>query len=104
MRVWFDAPLSNQPGENTMSRLNIITLSVITAFGFASCSAVAQQKTFKEQLMGTWSLVSVETVQKDGTKVPFVEGSDIKGIQIFTKQHFSFQVIADFTKLASGHT
>jgi len=88
-----------------MNRLNIISLSAITiaALGVALGSAVAQQKTLKEQLMGTWSLVSVETTQKDGTKVPFVEGSNIKGIQIFTNKHFSFQVIADFPKLASGN-
>jgi len=92
-------------GGYAMNRLNIISLSAITitALGVALGSAVAQQKTLKEQLMGTWSLVSVETTQKDGTKVPFVEGSNIKGIQIFTNKHFSFQVIADFPKLASGN-
>jgi len=88
-----------------MDRLSILSLSAITALDLAllPCSAVAQQKTLKEQLVGTWSLVSVETVKKDGTKVPFVEGSDIKGVQIFTNKHFSFQVIADFPKLASGN-
>jgi len=32
-----------------------------------------------------------------------VEGSDIKGVQIFTNKHFSFQVIANFPKLASNN-
>jgi hypothetical protein len=104
-RVGLVRAYSNQPGGYTMNRLNILRLSAITALGFAVLpgSAVAQQKTLKEQLVGTWSLVSVETAAKDGTKVPFVEGSNIKGIQIFTSKHFSFQVIADFPKLASGN-
>ena len=88
-----------------MDRRSILRLSAITALGLALLpgSAIAQQRTLKEQLVGTWSLVSVETVRKDGTKVPFVEGPDIKGIQIFTNKHFSFQVISNFPKLASGN-
>ena len=81
MRVLIGARGEQSLGGYAMNRLNIISLSAITitALGVALGSAVAQQKTLEEQLMGTWSLVSVETTQKDGTKVPFVEGSNIKG-------------------------
>jgi hypothetical protein len=32
--------------------------------------AVAQQKSLKEQLVGTWTYVAVDVVQPDGTRVP----------------------------------
>jgi hypothetical protein len=53
-----------------MQRLNILSLSAITALGlaFLSGNAIAQQKSLKEQLVGTWLFVSSIDTQKDGTK------------------------------------
>src|SRR5260370_38691784 len=53
-----------------MNRRNILSLSVITAFGLAMLTgnAMAQQKSLKEQLIGTWTLVSVVEVYQDGRK------------------------------------
>ena len=53
-----------------MNRRHILSLSVITAVGFALVpgSALAQQKPLKEQLVGTWTIVSNESVALDGTK------------------------------------
>lgn len=53
-----------------MNRRNILSLSVITAFGLAMLTgnAMAQQKSLKEQLVGTWTLVSVSEVYQDGRK------------------------------------
>jgi hypothetical protein len=87
-----------------MNRRNIFNLTTIAVIGLASMpgNAFAQQKSFKQQLMGAWSLVSVETTTKEGVKVPFIEGTDPRGLLVFTDNHFSFQVIADFPKLASG--
>jgi hypothetical protein len=57
-------------GRNIMNRRNIFTLSAITALGLALLpgSAVAQQGTLKQQLVGTWTLVSDETTAPSGTK------------------------------------
>jgi hypothetical protein len=43
-----------------MNRRNILSLSVITALGLVllPASTIAQQKTLKEQLVGSWMLVS----------------------------------------------
>lgn len=67
-----------------MNRRNILSLSVIMAFGFALLpgSAAAQQKTFKEQLTGTWTVVSNDSVGPDGTKRQLY-GPSPKGILIF---------------------
>jgi hypothetical protein len=53
-----------------MDRRTIFSLSVIPAFGLAllSSSALAQQKTLKEQVTGAWTIVSNNSVAPDGTK------------------------------------
>jgi hypothetical protein len=53
-----------------MNRWSIFTLSAITALGlaFVPDSTVAQQKSLKDQLTGTWTLVSYEIAPQNGTK------------------------------------
>src|SRR3954451_22650025 len=68
-----------------------------------SGAAVAQQKTIKEQLVGTWLLVAVSAERADGSKgEPF--GANPKGIIIFTADgHFSLlQMRAELPKIAAN--
>jgi hypothetical protein len=53
------------------------------AFGFALLpgSAIAQQKSLKEQLVGTWTLVSNDNIAPDGTRRQLL-GPNPKGILI----------------------
>ena len=53
-----------------MNRRSIRSLSVIAAFGVVLPlgNAMAQQKSLKEQLVGTWTLASVTEVYQDGRK------------------------------------
>src|SRR4051794_9931101 len=53
-----------------MNRQNMFSRSVLVAAGLALLpgSAVAQQKSLKEQLVGTWSLVSVIQTTKENIK------------------------------------
>jgi hypothetical protein len=66
-----------------MNRRHILGLSLTTAAGLAllSGSALAQQKSLKEQLVGTWTLVSSDNVGSDGTKRQLF-GAKPKGILI----------------------
>ena len=67
-----------------MTRRSILSISVMTALGLAmlSGSAVAQQGTLKQQLVGSWTMVSEEIMAPNGTKQqPF--GANPKGILIF---------------------
>jgi hypothetical protein len=66
-----------------MNRRSILSLVAITAWGLAGLpgSAVAQQKTLKEQLTGAWTLVSSETTAANGAKQQFYGGNP-KGILI----------------------
>jgi hypothetical protein len=62
----------------------------------------AQQMTLKEQLIGTWTLVSAEAMESSGNKLPLVKGGSLKGLQIFTPAgKVSFQVIGDHAMVAS---
>jgi len=66
-------------------------------------SAVAQQKTIKDQLVGTWLLTGVTAERADGSKgEPF--GPHPKGIIIFTADgHFSLlQQRAELPKIAAN--
>ncbi|HEY5504531.1 MAG TPA: lipocalin-like domain-containing protein, partial [Sedimentisphaerales bacterium] len=66
-----------------MNRRFILSLSAITALGLALLPgrAVAQQKSLKNQLVGTWTIVSITTKLSDGS---FAWGSKPKGLAIFT--------------------
>jgi hypothetical protein len=67
-----------------MSRHGILSISAVMAFGLAllSGSALAQQKSLKEQLVGTYTLVSVASTGRDGTKVDLF-GPSPKGLITF---------------------
>jgi hypothetical protein len=68
-----------------MNRLSMLTLTMSLAllFGFAfnASDARAQQKTLKEQLVGTWTLVSNDNVAPNGTRRQ-IFGTNPKGIMI----------------------
>jgi hypothetical protein len=53
-----------------MNRRYIISLSALTASGFAllPSTAISKQKSLKDQLVGTWTLVSANQVSKEGVK------------------------------------
>jgi hypothetical protein len=52
-----------------MIRCSILNMSAIIMLGLTllSTSAVAQQKTLKDQLVGTWMIVSTDGTRPDGT-------------------------------------
>src|SRR5258706_9556447 len=93
-------------GRNMMDRRNTLGLAVITALGMCllSGSAIAQEKSLKEQLVGSWTIVQCDVVNQDGTKGrPLVIGSNPVGQFIFTDNgRFSFQVAAEIPKFASN--
>jgi hypothetical protein len=67
-----------------MDRRSIIGISAIIVFGLVWLPgrAVSQQRSVKEQLLGAWSLVSIEFVRPDGGRLSTF-GVDPKGIAFF---------------------
>jgi hypothetical protein len=88
-----------------MNRRSILSLSAIAALGLAMLpgSAIAQTKSLKDQLVGTWTVTSQEQVRKDGSKVERF-GANPKGIAIFEANGGFVTILArpDLPKLASN--
>ena len=66
-----------------MNRRSVLSISAMTAFGLALLpgGALAQQKSLKEQLTGTWTIVSNDNVAPDGTKRQLF-GANPKGVLV----------------------
>jgi len=89
-----------------MNRRDILSLSATTVLGFALVpnNAVGQQKSIKDQLVGTWIFVSAHDVKPDGSKVdPW--GPSPKGAATYDANgRFTFMIMrSDLPKFASNN-
>jgi Lipocalin-like domain len=89
-----------------MSRISIFSLVAFASIGVAllPVGANGQEKSLKEQLVGTWLQVSIGGTFPDGTKRQLF-GPNPNGILIYTSDgYFSLvQSRADLTKLESSN-
>jgi Lipocalin-like domain len=78
------------------------TALLCLAAGLSASDSLAQQKSLKEQLVGTWTLVSSNQVRPDGSKLKQF-GANPKGINVFDANGRFFLMIAsaDNSKIAS---
>ena len=90
-----------------MRRLAVLTATAVSLLilgvSLPAGDAVAQQKSLKEQLVGTWKLVSSDNVRSDGGRVDNI-GPNPKGILIYTSDgHFALvNTRSDLPKVASN--
>src|SRR5258708_23916683 len=77
-----------------MNRRNIFNLTALTALGLAllPASAFAQQKTLKEQIIGSWTIVSSDSTAPDGKKEQLF-GPNPKCILVFDASGQTVQII-----------
>jgi Lipocalin-like domain len=78
-----------------MNRRAIIGLSAMAALGMSLLggNTFGQQEPLAEQLLGTWTLVSHESVRQDGSRFP-VYGATPKGMAFFDSGgHFIITVM-----------
>jgi hypothetical protein len=70
--------------ENIMNRRRILSVAGITAIGLAILpgNAVSQQKTLKEQIVGSWTYALNETILPDGSRMQTF-GPNQTGLVIF---------------------
>jgi hypothetical protein len=88
-----------------MGRLSITAIFACIVLGLflSAGTSVAQQKTLKDQIIGTWTLLSFESFDGTGAKVPNLEGGKPKGLLIFTPNgRMSLQIIAPTRNIASN--
>jgi len=77
-----------------MNRCIMLGISAATTVGlvFLAGLAVAQKKTIKEQLVGTWLVATVDNIRPDGSRLQSL-GPNPKGIMMFDANGwFSFQL------------
>ncbi len=81
-----------------------LLLSTILGFALLSGGATAQQKSLKDQIVGTWMLVSWEQTLKDGSKNHRF-GTNPKGVNTYTADgHFTLIIMRpDLPKISSGN-
>jgi hypothetical protein len=89
-----------------MNLRSILGLCAIGAVGLAGASdhAIGQQKSLKEQLLGTWTLLSHDRVLPDGRRSPNY-GPNPHGIAVFDSNgHYIISVMrADRPKYEANH-
>jgi hypothetical protein len=79
------------------------TAVLCLALGFSASDSLAQKKSLKDQLVGTWTLVSSDQVRPDGSRLRQF-GSDPKGINVFEANGRFFVMVAsaDNSQIASN--
>jgi hypothetical protein len=89
---------------NRRTTLSMTTTALVClVVGISTSGSVAQQRSLKEQLLGTWTLVSSNQVLPDGRKEKQFGGSP-RGINIFDPNGRFFLMIANphFLMVASA--
>jgi hypothetical protein len=89
---------------NRNTILAMTTMSLVSlGLALATSDAVAQQKSIKDQLVGTWTVVSWDQVRADGSKIQRF-GANPKGINVFDANGRFFVMFArpDLPKIASA--
>jgi Lipocalin-like domain len=91
-----------------MKRLRVLTLTTVAVLlvelSVPPSDALGQQKTLKEQLVGTWSYVSVDTLRPDGSREQMY-GPNPKGLVIFDSngRYALVNARSDLAKFASNN-
>jgi Lipocalin-like domain len=89
-----------------MNRLNILNRTALVALGLTllTAGANAQQKSLKEQLVGTWVQVSAVNTATNGTKSDLF-GPNPKGIMIFESngQYAQIGMRSDLPKFGTNN-
>jgi hypothetical protein len=92
-----DSDCARTQEENTMKRRTTLAMAtaamLCSAVGLSASDVLAQQALLKEQLVGTWLLVSSDQVRPDGSKLKQF-GANPKGINVFDANGRFFVMIA----------
>lgn len=85
-------------------RCAAIGVTLVGGLVLAAFSAIAQQKTLKEQIVGTWTAVSVQDTKSDGTKADSL-GPNPKGTTIYEANgRYAFIITrADLPRVAANN-
>ncbi len=88
---------------NRLSTLTLLTVGIVfLGLSVGLTGAIGQQKSLKEQLVGTWTYVSVDVVRPDGSRVPLY-GPNPQGAATFDSngRYLLLTTRADLPKFTS---
>jgi len=89
-----------------MNGRHLLRISAVIALGLAvlPARAVSQQKSLKDQLVGTWTLTAWEQTRPDGSKLQRF-GTNPKGIHVFDADGRTYILFSrpDLPKIASNN-
>jgi hypothetical protein len=94
------------PEDQKMKLYSLTSLSAITVAGLSllSHNALGQQKSLKDQLVGTWTLVSITDVFQDGRKENSW-GANVKGVVNFDGSgHVMLMIIGEDVPAPSANS
>ena len=74
-----------------MNPRRILAISSLASIGIALSAGfvLAQQKSLKEELVGTWSLISYDTIANDGSKTPILGVHPVGIMMLDTSGHYA---------------
>src|SRR5215469_5514073 len=78
-----------------MNRRSLLSTAALGVVGLTllPCHTFGQQQSLKERLLGTWTLVSIDSVRQDGGRSPLF-GADPKGLAVFDDRgHYVISVM-----------
>src|SRR5262249_17303864 len=90
------------PGRENMNRRSVLSIMMLGLTALPN-SAISQQWSIKDQLVGTWTLAAWEHALPNGSKVQSY-GTNPKGIVVFDAKGRFFLMFArpDLPKIASN--
>src|SRR5262249_61000660 len=78
-----------------MNRRSLLSATALAVIGLTllPCHTFGQQQSLNERLLGTWTLVAIDSVRQDGGRSPLF-GADPKGIAFFDRNgHYIISVM-----------
>src|SRR5215468_2586067 len=76
-------------GGKPMNRRSLLSTTALIVVGLTllPCHTFGQQQSLKERLLGSWTLVAIDSVRQDGGRSPLF-GADPKGIAFFDRNGY----------------
>lgn len=76
--------------------------AIVLVGAVLACAPTAEAHSLRDQLIGTWALLSFDSFDPSGKEAPSMAGGDLQGRLILSRNGLlSVQIISDFPKLKS---
>ena len=82
--------------NNSIGRVTVLVVAIVVSLTLSMNAALAQQKSLKDRVVGTWKLVSVDSVRPNGQTLNFWMGLHPTGLIIYQPDgYMAVQIMHD---------